>query len=305
VRQRPPRREDLVNVLEFEEVAKLTLPPAAYATIAGSTRAAFDRITLRPRMLIPTLDLDLSVEILGEKHFAPVLPGPVSEQRRYHADGELATVRGASAAKATMIASSRSSVAIAEIVREAKTPLWSAVYTDGNPDAAKHVQQAVAAGCKAICLGSSNARLDWKTIDQLRRGVEVPVVIKGIMTAADAKSAAAEGVRGIVVSDHGAAAGKITPIEVLPSITDAVGDKVTVLIDGSFRRGSDILKALILGARGVLIARPAMWGLAAYGADGVQSVIEMLQSDLGRHIAALGVSNIKGLTRSHLRIHRR
>lgn len=304
--QRVPRRDDLVNVLEFEEVATLKLSPAVYSTIAGGDRAAFDRITLRPRMLIPTVDLDLNVEIFGEKHFAPILVGPVAEQQRYHADGELATMRGASAARAAMIASNRSSVGIADIAAQAKSPLWFSVYSDGNPNAQQQVQAAVAAGCQAICIASSNARVDWKAIDHIRRGVEMPIVIKGVMTTADAKTAVDQGVRGIVVSDHGGAGGgKTAPIEILPSIADTVGDKVTVLIDGSFRRGSDILKALILGARAVLIARPAMWGLAAYGADGVRGVVEMLQSDLGRHMGALGTSNLKSLNRTFVRIHRR
>jgi len=92
---------------------------------------------------------------------------------------------------------------------------------------------------------------------------------------------------------------------VLPAIVDAVDGKATVLVDGSFRRGSDIVKALALGAQGVLLARPVMWGLAAYGADGVRAVIEMLQSDLARHMGALGAENLAALNRSFLRIHRR
>jgi len=114
---------ELVNALEFEEPAKLTLPPAAFAAIAGGDRAAFDRITFRPRMMVPTLDLDLSVDLLGEPHFTPILIGPVAEQRRFHKDAELATVRGASEARVAVVVSSRSSVPIGEIVAQAKSPL--------------------------------------------------------------------------------------------------------------------------------------------------------------------------------------
>jgi isopentenyl diphosphate isomerase/L-lactate dehydrogenase-like FMN-dependent dehydrogenase len=113
-------------------------------------------------------------------------------------------------------------------------------------------------------------------------------------------------VSGFVVSDHGrSTSAETSPIAILPVIADAVGDKATVLVDGSFRRGSDILKALVLGARAVLLARPIMWGLASYGAEGVQSVIEMLQTDLARHLAALGAPNIASLNRGMVRIHRR
>ncbi|MGH9386241.1 MAG: alpha-hydroxy acid oxidase [Vicinamibacterales bacterium] len=325
-RRKPPRIEDLVNVLEFEEVAAQTLPAARLATIAGSDRTAFDQITLRPRMLIPTLDLDLSVDLFGETHIAPIFVGPIADQRRYHADGELATVRGASAGKAAAIVSSGSSVPIAELAAQAKTPLWYSVYADGTAATQKQIQQAVAAGCKAVCatVGAlpAGARStssvdrpmararpiaggDWKAVDQIRRAVSVPFLIKGVMTVEDAKRAIDQGAQGLIVSNHGAASSAVAPIEVVPSIADALAGKATLLVDGSFRRGSDILKALILGAQAVLIARPVMWGLAAYGAAGVQSVIERLQSDLGRHMGALGTPNLKALNRNFVRIHRK
>lgn len=301
--RRPPR-EELVNVLEFEEVAKLVLPPATYSTIAGGgDRRAFERITFRPRMLVPTLDLDLSVELFGEQHFAPILVGPVAEQRRYHPDGELAVVRGAAAARTSAIISSRSSASIGEIAAQAKTPLWYSVYTDAGASAEKQVQQAVAAGCKVLCITSSAPRVDWKAVDQIRRGVEIPVVIKGVITTSDAKTAVEQGARGLVVSDHAIVAAKTTPIEILPAIADLVGGKAAVLIDGNFRRGTDILKALVLGAQAVLVARPVMWGLAAYGAEGVQTVIELLQTTLGRNLGTIGAPNLKSLTRSMVKIH--
>ncbi len=313
-RPRPPR-EELVNVLEFEDVAKRTLPLAVHSTIAGGDRAAFDRITFRPRMCIPTLHLDLGVELFGEKQFAPILVGPVAEQRRYHADGELAMVRGASAAKATIVISSRSSVSLSEIAAQAKTPLWFSVYADADASTQRHVQQAVAAGCTAVCItigaspdgtrATSGPRVNWNAIDRIRRDLDVPVVIKGVMDERDAKTAVAQGVRGIIVSNHGGvASGTTAPIEILSSIADVVGGKAVLLVDGSFRRGTDILKALVLGAQAVVLARPVMWGLAAYGADGVQGVIEMLQSDLGRQMGALGAPNLASLNRRMVMIHR-
>ena len=311
-RRRLPPREELVNVLEFEEAAALVLPADLLAAIAGSDRAAFDKITFRPRMLIPTVELDMSVEILGAAHFTPILVGPVADQQRFHADGEVATIRGASAANAATIVSSRSSVSIDKLVPQAKVPLWYSVYADGA--AAKLVPQAVAAGCKAVCatVGASPngaraaaARIDWSAVDQVRRGLNVPFVVKGIMTVDDAKRAIEHGAQGIIVSNYGLSVNVSTPIDVLPSIADAVAGKAAILIDGSFRRGSDILKALVLGANAVVVARPVMWGLAAYGAEGVQAVIEMLQSDLGRHMGALGTPNLKSLNRNFVRIHKR
>jgi 4-hydroxymandelate oxidase len=304
-RVRLPRRGDLVNVLEFEEPAKLTLSAPAYATVAGGDRAGFDRITFRPRMMVPTLDLDMSVEIFGERHFTPIIVGPVADQHRYHADGELATVRGASAARAAVVVSSRSSVPIADLAAQAKTPLWISVYADA--DARKQIDQAMAAGCKAVCIASEPAaRPNWKRIETIRRGLDPPIIVKGVMTTQDAKTALDQGVKGIVVSDHGGAdEDKTTPIDVLGSIVDTVAGKAVVLVDGGFRRGSDIAKALALGAHGVLLARPVMWGLAAYGADGVQGVLEMLHGDVARNMGALGAPNLASLTRATIRVHRR
>ena len=304
---RLPRVQELVNTLEFEDVARLALDAATFSVIAGSDRTGFDRMTFRPRQLVPTLDLDLTVDLFGSPHLAPILVGPVAEQRRFHTEGELATIRGASAAQAAVVVSSRSSVPLAELAAQAKTPLWFAIYAeDGAPS---QIDRAVTAGCKVVCLTapstSAKAAIPWKTIAAIRKGLTVPVVIKGVMTTEDATTAVSEGAQGIVVSDHGVAGGKTSPIDVLPSIVDSVAGKTAVLVDGSFRRGSDIAKALALGARAVLVSRPVMWGLAGYGADGVQAVVELLQSDLGRNMGALGAPNLAALTRSLVKIHKR
>lgn len=319
-RRRLPRVDDLVNVLEFEDAARTVLDAAVFATIAGSDREAFDRMTFRPRLMVPTVDLDLSVELFGHQHFAPIIAGPVADQRRYHPEAEIAMIRGASAAQAVAIVSSRSSVPLSEIVSQAKTPLWFSAYA--GADARGPIERAIAAGCKAICITCGapdrpgarpdRAPIDWRAIAMLRRGLDAPVVIKGVMTAEDARMAVEEGAGGLVVSDHGGLAplrrsaqgARIAPIEMLAPIVDASAGKVPVLIDGSFRRGSDIAKALVLGAQGVLIGRPVMWGLAAYGADGVQAVIELLQSDVARNMGALGAPNLKSLSRSMVRVHR-
>jgi 4-hydroxymandelate oxidase len=302
--RRLPPREELINLLEYEEVARGALPPAVFARIEGSDRAAFDRMTFRPRMCIPTLDLDLTIELFGESHFTPIVAGPIADQRQFRTEGELATVRGASAAKAAAVVSSRSSVPIAELTSASKTPLWFAISTDERATARPQIERALAAGCKLMCITVTPGRVDWRAVDEMRKGLDTPIAIKGIATVADAQAAMAQGAQGVVVSTYGATSRGPAAVEVLPAIADAIGSRATLLVDGSFRRGSDVLKALILGARGVLVARPLMWALAAYGSAGVQSAIEVLQSDLARQLGALGVSNLQGLTRSHLKIHR-
>ena len=314
----PPIRE-LVNTFEFEDAAKQVLSPAVYSTVGGTDHAGFERMTLRPRMMINTVDLDLTTELIGERIFAPILVGPIAQQKAFHPDGELATARGASAAKTVMVVSSRSSYPIDQIAANTKASLWYQIFPERDIDTVrKRTQQAIAAGCKAVCIsmaspdlqagGSTPASvggMDWTVIDQLRQGLSVPVFIKGIMNPDDAKTATTRGLQGIIVSNYRAVTGLVSSIEMLEPIVNAVGANVPVLIDGSFRRGSDIIKALALGARAVLLGRPPMWGLSAYGADGVQAILEMLQTELGRMMANCGNPNIKTINRALVKIHAR
>lgn len=330
----PPGRiaplSDLVNVFEVRAMAQRKLPEAVYATISGTDRAALERITFRPRLMVNVAKLDLTTELFGEKMFAPILVGPISQQQAFHPEGELAMARGASAAKAVMIVSSRSSRALADILAQATTPVWYQVYPEQDTNATiQAAKEAVRAGCKAICLtvgvpyqaaarggkqGESmrleptgNLKMDWASIDQIRQAVQAPLLLKGVMSADEAQMAVAKGVQGIVVSNYGGlfTNGFADPIEMLPSIADAIGGKAPILIDGSFRRGTDILKALALGARAVLLGRPPVWGLAAYGAEGVQAVLEMLQSELARNMALCGKPDVRSVDRSLVKIHRR
>ncbi|HYI96343.1 MAG TPA: alpha-hydroxy-acid oxidizing protein [Bryobacteraceae bacterium] len=316
---------ELVNAFEVQAMARRKLPDNVYAIIAGTDRRALERITFRPRLMVNVTQLDLTTELLGEKMFAPILVAPIANQQAFHPEGELATARGASAAKTALVISSQSSRQLSEIVAEAKSSsVWYQLYPDADIkvtiDAA---QKAVDVGCKVVCLtvgapyrtntGSArlqaigNLKMAWPLVQDMKRSVKAPLVLKGIMSPDEARSAVESGVQAIVVSNHGGmyTSGFADPIEMLPSVTEAVNGKIPVLIDGSFRRGTDILKALALGARAVLIGRPAMWGLAAYGSDGVKAVLEMLQSELGRNMAMCGKPNVAAVSRELVRVHRR
>ena len=304
--------DELVNTFEFGTMAERHLGAATFAQIAGSDRRAFDRMTLRPRMMVSTLKLDLTTELFGEKMFAPVVVGPVSDQKRFHAGGELDAVQGASAAKAVTVISNRSSVPLQEIASQAKGTLWYQVYPERDMNGVRgQIDKAVELGCKAVCVTvgapPGSPGLDWKALDELRRGVRVPVLLKGIMSAEEAGSATERGFAGIVVSNHGAApgAGLAEPVEMLPSIVEAVRGRAPVLVDGGFRRGTDILKGLALGARAILVARPVMWGLAAYGADGVRTVLKLLQTELARDMAMCGKITVGEIDRKLVTIHQR
>ena len=146
---------------------------------------------------------------------------------------------------------------------------------------------------------------NWALIDQMRKGIGVPVLIKGILTPKDAGEALKHGIDGMVISNYGGLStpGMASSIEMLPSIADAVGGRAPILIDGSFRRGSDIFKALAYGASAVMIGRPVVWGLAAYGPEGAQQVLEVLQTEVARDMAHCGKPTIKDIDRSVVRVH--
>jgi 4-hydroxymandelate oxidase len=151
----------------------------------------------------------------------------------------------------------------------------------------------------------SRPAANWDLIDQMRKGINVPVLIKGIMTPEEAEAAVKRGVQGIVVSNYGGllTPGMASPMEMLPAIADAVAGKVPVLIDGSFRRGSDIFKALAYGATAVMIGRPLAWGLAAYGPEGAQQVLEMLQTEVARDMAHTGKPTLRDIDRTVVKLH--
>ena len=298
--------DELVNTLEFEGVAKRKLDSPTYGLIAGGDRRAFEKITFRPRLMVNTTGLDLSLDLLGAKHFAPILVGPVAGAARFHAEGEVGLAKGAAAAKALIVISAKSSVPVAKAAAEASSGWW---FQISPGDSIATVKAAVDAGCGAICLTLSTGGTEWGMVDALRKASGVPMVLKGIMAAEEAVAAAQHGISAVIVSSYGDGAQLpantfAAPLEVLPGIAKAVAGRFPVLLDGGIRRGSDVLKALALGASAVLVARPAVWGLAAHGPAGVQRVVELLQTDLARDLAMCGRPTLKTLDPSVVKINK-
>jgi 4-hydroxymandelate oxidase len=150
------------------------------------------------------------------------------------------------------------------------------------------------------------ATLNWKFLDELCGYAKTPVLVKGILTPEDAALCAEHGAAGVIVSNHGGRYldGVSSTIEVLPEIVDAVEGRLPVLIDSGFRRGADILKALAIGAKAVLVGRPPLWGLGAYGEPGVRRVMEILRNELAWAMGLAGRANIAAIDRSLVRIER-
>ncbi|KAK9923791.1 hypothetical protein M0R45_032191 [Rubus argutus] len=157
---------------------------------------------------------------------------------------------------------------------------------------------------EAFIRASFDDSLCWEdVIGWLKSITTLPIIIKGILTHEDARKAVEVGVAGIVVSNHGARQLDYTPatISVLEEVVYAVGGKVPVLFDGGIRRGTDVFKALALGAQAVLVGRPVIYGLAANGEDGVRKVIKMLKDEFELTMALSGCPSLKDITRSHVR----
>jgi 4-hydroxymandelate oxidase len=145
-----------------------------------------------------------------------------------------------------------------------------------------------------------DASLTWEDVDWLRSVSPLPLVVKGIMTAEDAVLAVEHGVAGIVVSNHGGRQldSTLGSLDALPDIVAAVQGRIEVYLDGGIRRGTDVLKALALGAKAVLVGRPVLWGLALGGADGVRAVLEQLRTELDTAMALAGRATVKEIDAS-------
>ncbi|MFC1401896.1 MULTISPECIES: alpha-hydroxy acid oxidase [Streptacidiphilus] len=148
-----------------------------------------------------------------------------------------------------------------------------------------------------------SAELSWEHLDRLRHSTRLPVLLKGVLHPEDARLAVEHGVDGLLLSNHGGRQLDTVPatVDLLPEILDAVAGRVPVLLDGGVRRGTDIVKALALGAAAVGIGRPVVWGLAADGEDGVRAVLELLRGELDHTLALCGATGVDDLVRDLVR----
>ncbi len=149
----------------------------------------------------------------------------------------------------------------------------------------------------------ADTTLTWRDLEWLRETCPLPVVLKGILSAEDALLAAEHGAAGVIVSNHGGRQldGVAASLDALPEVADAVGERVEVLVDGGVRRGTDVVKALALGARAVLVGRPVIWGLAVGGESGAQEMLELLQRQLALGLTLLGCRSPGEVTRAHVK----
>jgi isopentenyl diphosphate isomerase/L-lactate dehydrogenase-like FMN-dependent dehydrogenase len=303
----------------------------------AANREAYQAWQIRARRLVDVSRVDTSLQLLGEQLDNPILLAPVGNQGSIHADAELASARAASKRKHLMISSTVSSASITEIAAATTSPLWFQLYASPDQRLMSHLlDKAAAAGCGTVVLTVDSAArgnreaerwfargggrpqlklgnfadfdgpprigdpsMSWAIVDWLRSHTPMRIVLKGIVTREDAELAAAAGVDGLIVSNHGGRqeeSGRGT-LESLPEVLAGAGD-LPVLLDGGIRRGTDIFKALALGARAVCIGRPYLWGLGAFGQDGVERSLAILRSELRRIMQLAGTPRLADISRA-------
>jgi len=303
-------------------------------------RQAFDWVKLVPRTPQASAPAT-AIELFGTPMPYPILISPSAGHQALHPEGELETHRGATAARTAMIISHVASYPLPKIAAAAAGPVWFQLYPRRDIESNREpLEEAAANGCRAVvvtvdqqssyyeralhdrnlaqtvrrmtrAVPTNPYRADdhrwwytWELFDQLRTMTKLPLIIKGVLTPEDARIAVDKGLNGVYVSNHGGRSLDYGPstLEVLPEIAEAVQGRVPVLFDSGVRRGEDVLKALALGATAVCLGRVPRWGLAAYGAAGVQRVLEILQAELVLAMRAVGAASLKELNRRMLTV---
>ena len=327
-----------VNLDDYRDAARAKIPSAVWEYIDGGAadevtlrwnREAFHKMPLYPRMLNDVSAVDTRVTLLGARLPHPILLAPVASNGIVHPEGEIAAARGAKAQGAGMILSSYTSKRVEDVAKTGVTPLWFQLYFQEKKATRALVDAVSDAGVSAICVSvdtptpgardrqdragfvhpsdlpyktvtPGNNPCTWDDVAWLRSAVRVPVVLKGILHPEDAALAIEAGAAAIVVSNHG---GRnldtaVATIDALPAIAERVARRIPILLDGGVRRGTDVLKAIALGADAVAIGRPYVHGLAVNGADGVAAVIAILRRELEMAMALIGRSSLAALDRA-------
>ena len=299
-------------------------------TTLRRNRYALDSYAFLPRVLRDVSQIDLTTTALGQTLSTPIVVQPMGSIGQLTPEGAKAIARGAAKAGAMMTLSSVAGQELEEVAKAAEGPKIFQLYIRGDMDWIKaHLDRAKAAGYVGLMLTVDGpyygirerqlihgwslssirdparhiqATVTWDTFAEMRKHWGGPTIIKGVATAADAKLAVEHGADAICVSNHGGREldhGR-GALDMLPEIVEAVAGRAEVWVDGGFVRGTDVVKALCLGARCVGVGRLAAWGLGADGADGLASALAILANELHNAMGLIGATSVRGLTPDYL-----
>jgi isopentenyl diphosphate isomerase/L-lactate dehydrogenase-like FMN-dependent dehydrogenase len=300
-------------------------------TTLRRNRLALDSLGFRPRVLRDVREIDCSATFLGNRMRLPVLLAPIGSLQALHADGALAAAKAAEAFGVMSVLSSVTEPGLEAVAAGTSHPKMYQLYVRGDLNFVEdYVRRAVDNGYEAFCLTvdtaiysrrerdiikrfapparrtrsgmAFQAGLTWDLVDWVKANCGLPLAIKGIATAEDATRAVEHGVDVVYVSNHGGRQldhGR-GAIDVLPEVVDAVSGRATVVVDGGFLRGTDVVKAIALGADAVGIGRLYGYGMAAAGAAGVERVLEILEIEVRTALGLLGVCSLNELDAGHV-----
>ncbi len=311
------------SVLDAEVFAYFASGAGREHTLAREP-GAWDEVLLRPRVLRDVSHVDTATTVLGTALAAPVLVAPMASQRAVHPDGEVAVATAARDGGSLMVLSMRASSRLADVA--AAGPFWQQLYVLRDRGITDEVaRQAADAGATALVVtvdtpyiarkrsrlpppqphglvealdlrDAADPRLQQapdvtaRDLERLAAATGLPVVAKGVLGAAAARDCVSAGARAVVVSTHGGRQldGVVPTPRALPEVVDAVGSDVEVYVDGGVRTGIDVLRALALGARAVLVGRPVVWALATDGGPGVRALLTGLRDEVEEAFALAG-----------------
>ncbi len=304
--------------------------------------SAFGRWFLRPRILVDVTGCTTTTTVLGQEISLPIVVAPVAFQRIAYPAGERAMARAARAVGTIMCLSTNTTVASAEIAAIDPLRWFQLYAFEDEGLTRELVAQARAGGFTALVLtvdspvrgrrerdsrtgfaipddlgvavydsrGITPQRamsmfsrsLTWDDVERFATDSGLPVILKGILTAEDARLACQHGAAGLVVSNHGGRQldGTLASIDALPEVAEAVDGRIEVLLDGGIRRGTDVVKALALGARAVLAGRAPFWGLVVDGEAGATRVLELLRDEILLALQLLGCNAPGEVARAHV-----
>jgi isopentenyl diphosphate isomerase/L-lactate dehydrogenase-like FMN-dependent dehydrogenase len=299
-------------------------------TTMRRNRFGLDSLAFRPRVLVDVSKIDPSTTFLGHKLKIPVMLAPIGSLQAITPQGGVAVSKAAEEFGTINFVSSVTQPSLEEIAAAGGNPKIFQLYVQGDLKWIEILLDRVKkAGYAALCLtvdtahyghrerqmmdrwlppsrrGSGyeyRAALTWETLHAIKEMAGLPFILKGVATAEDAAIAIEHGVNTIYVSNHGGRQldhGRAT-IDMLPEIVRAVGGRAQIILDGGIVRGSDVLKAIALGATAVAIGKLQGWGLAAAGQQGLVRVLELLESEIITSMGLLGVTRIDQLTAAYL-----
>jgi glycolate oxidase len=300
-------------------------------TTLRRNRLELDSLAFRPRVLIDVSKVDTSTTVLGHQLRIPVMLAPIGSLQLLDDEGAVAASKAAAEFGTINFVSSVAQPALEETAASTESPKIFQLYVRGDHGWIEDtLERAKQAGFKALCLTVDTARygnrerqamnrwlppnkrkeqqriyqrmLTWETMDFIKKVWGLPFILKGVATAEDAAMALDHGVDVIYVSNHGGRQldhGKAT-IEILPEIVDTVAGKAEILIDSGFLRGSDIAKAIALGAKAVAIGKLQGWALAAGGIAGLVRALELLEAELITTMGLLGVTRVDQICSAHV-----